>query len=393
MVSDFRKISIVHRLAVLVVVSWTVAAPSAQQPPSAIASPASQVARGWAALAAGTPAAAVRIADELLTTNPRDHRALTLKVEALATTDPLRGLDAYERWLSLVRFEDLFLLEPIARGTLEQIVSGGDTGLKIEALERLVRTGAPGARERLRAVRTEANSVAVDAALLRAGDPDAAVRLTEQASNAAGGRAERIAEVLVAAGQPAIPALRRLLTDPAGPTRAAALRSLGRLDARAALTDIRDRLTDLDPLVRAWAAVALARMGDRQGEDRVSEMLGSPVADLRLLAAEAYADKGNGPWVSTILPLLKDPAGLTRLRAAELLAPVEPEAARLVLTEAAGDANPVVRAEATRIFEEPAVSLLTPSDWPTLRRWLRDKDAVVRLHTAGALIDLASGGR
>jgi HEAT repeat protein len=351
------------------------------------------IAGAWTAIATGAHAEAVRMADKLLAANPRDHRVMTLKVEAIAIADPVRALDAYERWLAEVRHEDPFLLDPIARGTLEQIAAGSDTVLKIAALERLVRAGVPEARGRLNASRTEANSAATDAALARTGDAEAAGRLVEAAASATQGRAEAIADALPAAGVAGIPALRRLLTASAGPTRAAAVRALGKLDARVTLPELKSAMNDPDPLVRAWAAVSLARMGENQGEEQVARMLESPVADLRLIAAEAYADRGHGSWVSAILPLLKDPGGLTRLRAAELLAPVEPQAARTVLTDAAENANPVVRAEATRILAEPSLALLTPGDWPTIRRWLRDADPVVRLHGAGIVIDLVSGRR
>jgi HEAT repeat protein len=114
---------------------------------------------------------------------------------------------------------------------------------------------------------------------------------------------------------------------------------------------------------------------------------------MRLIAAEAYADRGTGAWVNALMPLLQDTAGLTRLRAAELLAPVNPEAARGVLTAAAADNNPVVRAEATRILDAPAIAAAIPSDLPSLRRLLRDPDPGVRLHAAGIVIGLAAGGR
>jgi HEAT repeat protein len=326
---------------------------------------AAAIARGWAAVGTGSTNDAVRVADDLLAARPRDHRALTLKIDAVANTDPIRALDAYEQWLTRVHLEDPFLLESVARGTLERIAATGDTALKIDALERLVHAGVDGARERLAALRTEANAAAADAALARLGDDSASRRLIAQASGASSRGAEAIAEALPAAGQSAIPALRGMLSNPAGPVRAAALKGLGKLGARTALNEIRTALKDPDPLVQAYAAVALARFGDSEGETRVTQMLASPVGDMRLIAAEAYADRGNGPWVSAIMPLLKERGGLTRLRAAELVAPYDPQAAQAVLTEASADKNPVVRAEAIRVIEEV---LATPQTPPTGRQ-------------------------
>jgi HEAT repeat protein len=184
-----------------------------------------------------------------------------------------------------------------------------------------------------------------------------------------------------------------MLSNPAGPVRAAAVKGLGKLEARTAVAEIRTALQDPDPLVQAYAAVALARLGDGQGETRVNQMLASPVGDLRLIAAEAYADRGNGPWVSAIMPLLQERGGLTRLRAAELVAPYDPQAARAVLSEAAVDTNPVVRTEAIRVLEDVLGSPQNPADWPSIRRMLRDAEAPVRLHAAGIVISLTSGER
>ncbi len=355
---------------------------------------ASVLGRGWTALGSQQPARALQLARQLLQTDAGDHEAIALAVAALtAIPQPIPALDEYEKWLGGVRMEDPFLIRPIAVATLEQIRAGSDTSLSISALEHLAEAGVAGARDRLESARIAENAVATDAALARLGDTKAAARLVEGGAVAAKGRGEAIAQLLPLAGPAAIPALRRMLDDPAPPTRAAAVRALGKLEARDALPEIRLRTADQSPLVRARAVVALARMGDRQAEEQVTQMLESPVADVRLIAADAYADRGNGPWVTAIMPLLRDPAGLTRLLAAELIAPIDPEAARSVLAEAAQDPNPVVRAEATRILAEPSIASLTSADWASIRRWLRDADAVVRLHAGRLVMTLTSPRR
>ncbi len=361
--------------------------PSTQAPPNS----ATTLGRGWTALGAQQPGRALEQARRLLQANPRSHEAVALAIAALtATHEAIPALDEYERWLAKIPIEDPLLLQPVALATLEQMSAGKDPALALAALEHLADGGHADGRERLQAARTAENALAVDAALLRLGDRSAAGRLIDNAATGKGGGVPLV-QALAAAGPASVPGLQRLLADPAGPTRAAAVRALGKLEAREALPAIRSRMTDPDPLVRARAAVALARMGDTAAEQQVTQMLASPVADLRLVAAEAYADRGIGPWLDAILPLLKDPAGLTRLMAAELVAPVNPDAARATLTEAAEDPNPVVKSEAIRLLGESSVLTLTAADWPTLRRWLRDAEPAVRLQAAGMVLELTSG--
>ena len=123
----------------------------------------------------------------------------------------------------------------------------------------------------------------------------------------------------------------------------------------------------------------------------VEPMLQSEVPDLRIMAADAV-DGQNGAWVAAIMPLLENRDGVTRLQAARLIAPVNPEAARRTLQEAAGDGNPVIRAEAVRVMEEVAPTSPDAADLPQARRLLRDRDPLVRLRAAGVLLAAARAG-
>ena len=324
--------------------------------------------RGWNRLAAGQPADAATIAERILTRAPRDHDALSLGISArVAERKPIAALDFYEQWLKASRAEDVFALEHVARGTLEEIASGTDRGLALQALQALARAGVPGAGDRLTRLRA-----AVDPAAVR---PEARI------------------DALKAAGAASVPALREIMREQKGPVRASALRALATLDAHDATEEARGFLNDPDPLVRASAAMALARFGDPAGESRVKEMLASPVADYRLLAAEAYSGRGEGAWIAALEPLLEDPNGLNRLRAAELLAPVRPELARPVLEKAAADPNPVVRADAARILASPETRLGGEESLPVFRRMMRDADPAVRVQGASGVIALATPGR
>ena len=335
------------------------------------AAPASREAsrsRGWSRLAAAQPAEAATIAERLLTRTPRDHEALSLALTArVAEKKPVAALDVYEQWLKTSRLEDVFALEHVARGTLEEIAAGDDRGLALQALEALVRAGVAGANDRLTRLRGAVNPATM--------------------------RTETRIDALKAAGPGSVPALREIVRDQKGPVRASALRALAQLNAHETTEEARGFLNDPDPLVRISAAIALARFGDPDGESRVREMLASPIADTRLLAAEAYIGRGPGPWVSAIEPLLEDPNGLNRLRAAELLAPEKPELARPVLEKAATDANPVVRADAARILAASETGLAGPQSLPIYRRMMRDPDAAVRLQGGRGVVVLATPGR
>ena len=144
-------------------------------------------------------------------------------------------------------------------------------------------------------------------------------------------------------------------------------------------------------MARSSAAVALARMGDPDGQAFVDTMLQSEVPDLRLMAAEAFEGR-PGAWMSAIAPLLDNRDGTIRLEAARLLAPVNPEAAKRVLSEAASDANPVVRSEAVRIMGETSATVPAVADLPQARRLLREKDSAITVYAAGVLLAAARGG-
>jgi HEAT repeat protein len=182
-----------------------------------------------------------------------------------------------------------------------------------------------------------------------------------------------------------------MLSSPAGPSRAAAAATLGRRKIDEAKSALQKLMIDPDPYVRSTAAVALGRMGDQQAMTIVERMLQSDVPDLRIMAAEAY-DGQNGAWVSAIMPLLDNRDGVTRLQAARLIAPVNPEAARRTLQEAAGDQNPVIRAEAVRVMGDVAGKVPEIADVTQARRLLRDTDPAVRVPAAAVVLAAARAG-
>lgn len=350
------------------------------------ASDAATLAIGWNALAAGQAEAAARAAAQILSRTPWHHAAIALRIEAMSTVDPIRGLDAYETWLANRTREDAGLLEPAARAVLRQIATGADAELRRDARRALAAAGVA-----LPAV-TQDEVDQLDADAARAKDGNAAARRRLEAAVTAGGiDPGTLAETLSSAGPAGTPLLMTMLASPGGPARAAAAAALGQRKAEEAKPALQKLMTDPDPFVRSTAAVALGRMGDQQAMTIVERMLQSEVPDLRIMAAEAY-DGQNGAWVSAITPLLENRDGVTRLQAARLLAPVNPEAARRTLQEAAGDQNPVIRAEAVRVMADVAPESPGVADPTQARRLLRDVDPAVRLHAAAVLLAAARAG-
>lgn len=373
------------RWSVFVVIIACVARVQAQdRTPDAYAA---ALGRAWTALAHGQQADAVRAADEALRINARSHDAIAAKIAALSVADAARALDTYEGWVKTT--DDVFLLDPIARGVLASIAAGGDTALQIAALEQLARAGTEAARTRLAELRTKAQNHAAAAALARLGDAAAASKLVETVRSGAVAP-DAAPELLESAGSAAVPALRELLKHPVAPVRADAARALGRLGVTDAASDLRTAMADQNPLVSASAAVALTKLGDREGETRTKEMLESELPDFRLMAAEAYVGRGGGPWVNAIMPLLRDPNGLMRFQAAALIAPIDPDAVREVLVSGVSDPNPVIRGEAARVLADQIASKSVMTDLPSVRRLLRDRDPAVRLRAAEIVLGLAA---
>lgn len=344
-------------------------------------------------MAAGRFRDAGAAADEILRRAAWDHAAIALKIAAAARTTAIAALDTYEHWLGSRTSDDVYLLEPVALAVLQDIATGSDRGLQIQALERLSRHGETSARAQLRALATSTPGVnGADVALAALGDAPAVSRLQAAASTA------RADLQLIATGlgnnggAASVSTLVSILTDAIGPARAAAAASLGRLHAAAATEALQLAAQDPEPLLRTSALVALARIGNPDARAQVETMLSSEVPDFRLMAAEAWEGR-QGPWVAALEPILQNDAGLLRLQAARLLAPVRPDAAADTLRRASADGNPVVRAEAVRTLEQLAADGTFLLDVATLRHMLREADPAIRLSAAAALLARVRGQR
>jgi HEAT repeat protein len=357
--------------------------------PGATATPdAATIAAGWNALAAGRSDAAVMEAETILKRRPWDRSAILLKIHALTSVAPLRGLDAYEEWLAARHGEDVGFLEPAVIGIVQEIANTRDPEVQRSALRALAAARVVGSQERLDALNPSGDgALDRDVEAARAGDVTALQRLNDRATTPAGGT-PGLAKALADIGSAGQPGLLLLLTSSQPQTRAAAAEALGPMKLDAARDALTKLLQDSDPVVRMSATISLAQMGDPAALATADRMLAGDVPDVQLAAARAWEGR-PGPWVEVVRSLLANPDGVTRLEAARAIAPVDPEAARKVLGVALGDANPVIRYESARVIDEALTDHLLLTDVVTLRQRLRDPDLAVRLTVAGVLLRLA----
>lgn len=359
---------------------------------------AAALARGWTAVAQGQPATAIETARELLVTDPGNHDAAALAMAAFeAATQPVQGLDAYERWLESARHEDVFLLRPVARSLLREFVAGSDPRLRLAALAALAEAGVAGAQGELEAATAEQGApIEIEAAMAAAGDAGALNRLeTRVRDDEVRDKSSAIDALAQAGARGAAPAIVAALADPAPPTRIAAANALAELGAIEAVPSLQGLLKDPDPAVRYSAEVALARLGQPSNGMTLDRLADSPIADIRLLAARdaALADtSGQGAWPTRVTPLLADPDPTVRLKAARLLLDQGREvgAAAKAVEAALAGASPAARTEGAKLLGRVMAAQGTSADVAALRALLRDPVADVRIQAARALL-LATG--
>jgi len=353
------------------------------QDSAAARSRAAELSRAWAAIGTADFARAQQVAAALLRGNPADHAAIAVNVAAIVGAgQPVDALNAYEQWLLRSRHEDVFLLQPIAAGTLVAIGRGTDAGLAIEALSKLAAFDPDTARAVL-AARTDSGPE-FDGVRAVLGDDSAVTRLT--AALAAPTSREKLLALRNAAGVAKLSAaaVTPLLADPAPPVRAAAIETLARVQGAGAADSLRPLLDDPDPFVQATAAVALGRLSDPRALGMLTNMLSSDIGDNVAMAAPVLKERGVDVSAAAE-KILADPNPLTRLSAIPLLP--DSSRAQAVLSEAASDSNPVVRARAAQLVTAPA------GDLATIRRLLRDSNPDVRLGAADSLLHLAPAVR
>ena len=357
-------------------------APAPQAPPASVP-------EARRALAEGRTADALRMADTVARSAPRNRDAAELQIQILAGLEDLpRALSAYDRYAGAVGKPDAALLAPIALQQLRITAATAvdDPRLANEALERLARAGEAAAKARLQQISIDraGSSLAVlaDGALARLGDASASARLSSLVSSEGLRDKSTLVEAIARSGSKSGAAdLRALLQDPDPYTRIAAMEALGRLGDRESIPAIRVLLQDDYPPVRSRAVLALARLGDAEVGEAVARMRESPVGDVRVEALAWDRTLPAADRRAAVKAVLADPDPLKRVTAAEAIAAEDPEAAKAALVRVTGEADVTARREAARALEA-----LKPADLAVCRRLLADPSDWVRVYAAGAVL-------
>jgi HEAT repeat protein len=379
----------VTRVATAVLIcAGCLAMPAAAQAPGKEARPPS-LADARQALAEGRTADALRMADTVARTAPRDRGAAELQVQILVRLEELpRALSAYDRYAGAVGKPDAALLAAIALQQLRITAATAvdDPRLATEALERLARAGDATAKASLQqiAIDRAGTMVAVlaDGALARMGDASASARLSNLVASEGLRDKSTLVEAIARSGSTSgVADLRSLLQDPEPHTRIAVMEALGRLGDRDSIPAIRILLQDDYPPVRSRAVLVLARLGDGEVSEAVARMRESPVGDVRLEALASDRTLSPTDRRAAVRAILADPDPLTRVKAAEAIAAEDPEAARAALVRVTGDTDMTARRDAARALET-----LKPADLAVCRRLLADPSDWVRVYAAGAVL-------
>jgi HEAT repeat protein len=358
---------------------------------------ATELAKGWTALAAGRAAEAEAASDAILKASPRSVDALSLKIRAcLALNRPGSALDAYDSRLPHVQQrEDASLLEVLVIGILESHARSKAPDVRARALETLAQAGDREAHAQLTTLMTAsgAGDVRSLTALARLGDANAVKRLAARITSGGSRDVTNEIDALREGGVKSAATVIASALDATRPmpTKMAAARALGELGDVSVVPRLLEALKDPDPPVRVIAATALARLGDPSGATLVQSFINSPVGDIRLLAIEGEAPTNpNGAWTTVANETLKDPDPLVRLQAAELLLryAADSRAARDVLQRALNDPNPAMQdAAAQRLDRLPSTVLA--QDLPSLRRLLRAPSALTQIDAAAGILKMA----
>ncbi len=158
-------------------------------------------------------------------------------------------------------------------------------------------------------------------ALGRIRDPRALPQLIETLGDPDASLPQRVAEIIVRIGKPAVlPLCRELANTASDPRRAWAAEILGWLGGHDAAAPLIEALGDVNPEVRAKAAGAVARLAETRAVDRLLEMLlADPIPFVRTRAAQALGALGDPRVIDHLIHVLRDPEWWVRVRAVEAL--------------------------------------------------------------------------
>jgi HEAT repeat protein len=361
------------------------APPKVTLPPAAISiDEAAALAQFWRAIAEKKSAEIVLQSRQLLERYPRSAAVLATAIEAeIAANGATTALSQYERWLGARTTEEPGVVRRIARAVLYEFGrQTADGAARSDALVILARDGDAAAQAVILNNAASGQSAGLRDAV-RLGESQAISRVSARLKSPGADKLRDI-QLLGESGSPlAGSALAPLLKDPDQQVRSNAAIALGRTGSRSAMTALEAALKDDVGIVRAEAAGALYRMGSNAGIGILEEYAQSEAPGLRKWAAKVFSARPDGRFLELARGLLTAPDPVDRLDAAELLAPHDPQSARPVLEQLAGDANLAIR-EATELVRAELVS----TSMAELRNLLRSSNSVARVRASGRILAL-----
>jgi HEAT repeat protein len=148
-------------------------------------------------------------------------------------------------------------------------------------------------------------------------------------------------------GPTAIGRLVELVDHPDSSIRASAVQLIGLLGGAADVDPILDHLSDPAAAVRSASAATLGRLGASEARDALIGALDDRVPDVRTAAAEALGQIGGRHAVDALVPVARSDAFEPARAAAEALARIDPMMVRRIGDEP--EAGPHLREAADRV--------------------------------------------
>lgn len=140
-----------------------------------------------------------------------------------------------------------------------------------------------------------------------------------------------------------LPAIVRCLEDPQDIVRAEAIKTLARLKHRPAAAAIAARLEDVQPRVRREAVLALGRIKGKPAEQALLAAARGNLPEIRVLACEELSSFSSPETLQTLLSASADPNLDTRLAAIRALGEIGDPSVRPRLQALSQDGNRMVR--------------------------------------------------
>jgi HEAT repeat protein len=233
---------------------------------------------------------------------------------------------------------------------------------------------------------TEASSPSVPSAAAEEQAPfsEAQQAIQRKPALAHGPRDPSEERVLTPADSAVVIALIARLKDENAEVRAAAARSLGKLEDARAVPGLIGALKDVEPKVRSAAAEALGQFKDSRAIDALSAALNDTNTEVKQNVLEALSQYEEGVPSAGVVRLLNDSNAEIRHKAAHLVGQLKDRSASGALARLVRDPDSDVRQAAiealAELRDQSAAAAILPA--------LSDSNADVRHQALGAMDDL-----